>query len=77
MKRCVICGRELTQRHRYKVRTCGRRCGGLLKSETWAAERLSRLTKQGLHTMTVLQGFRWGYKSGYQRRRDHEKKQVA
>jgi hypothetical protein len=77
-KRCQVCDVVFTRRHPSalaRTATCGRRCAGRLASERQVARSLARV-RQRLDSLTKIEAFQWGYKLGYFRRANRERRGV-
>ncbi len=75
---CASCGQTFKREWPSEIgRTCSRKCMGQLKREQMAEDRLEDLTSKGINEMTPLEAYSWGYKNGYGRRRDFEKRRAA
>lgn len=76
--RCAVCKATIRKRWPSELpRTCSKRCMGLLKRETMAADRLEQLTRKRIQDMTPIEAYTWGYKTGYARRVQFEKRKAA
>ena len=74
MTSCAVCGGPKGQERADKAATCGRACGALLANDTKAANRLALLNRRGLERLSKAACYAWGYKNGYQRRVDRDRK---
>jgi hypothetical protein len=75
-KTCMACGAIFGRRYPSDLArrvTCSKACQGRAKREAFAERRLSMvMAKHGRLTLREMQLFKWGYKLGYQRRRQTE-----
>lgn len=79
-KSCAACGRVFTRRYPCEIQRtahCSKRCEGVTKRAQFTEGRLSMVQAQyGRLTLREQQLFGWGYKLGYARHANRERKAI-